>query len=97
MGRGIKIRRPKAGSKNLKDKMGMNGKTERRSHEDEFNAFLNAKIDVMKKGNPEMAEKEITDEEKTQAKDIFAKIRIYRNEFDENPGPERCQRTSLTK
>lgn len=52
-----------------------------RTHEQEFQDFLNAKIELMKKGNPEAA-REVSDEEKNQAKDIFAKIRIYRNEYE---------------
>lgn len=67
----------------LMEKIGLGGKTEQRSHEDEFNQFLDSKIAVMKAGNPEMKDKEISDEEKTQARDIFAKIRIYRSEFEQ--------------
>ena len=67
----------------LLDKIGLGGSTEQRSHEDEFNQFLDAKISIMKAGNPEMKDKEISDEEKTQARDIFAKIRVYRNEFEQ--------------
>lgn len=48
-----------------------------------FNDFLNAKIEVLKATNPEMKDREITDEERTQARDIFAKIRIYKTEFDQ--------------
>ena len=58
------------------------GETETRTHDAEFNDFLNAKIEVLKKSSPEMKDKEITDEEKTQARDIFAKIRIYKAEYD---------------
>ncbi len=52
-----------------------------RTHEQEFNDFLNAKIEVLKKGNPEM-NREITEEEKTQARDVFAKMRIYKAEYE---------------
>lgn len=66
------------------EKIGFGGTSaETRSHEDEFNAFLNAKIAVLKANDPEMKDREITDEEKTQARDIFAKVRIYRNEYDQ--------------
>lgn len=54
---------------------------EGRTHEQEFNDFLNAKIEVLKKGNPEM-NREITEEEKTQARDVFAKMRIYKAEYE---------------
>lgn len=52
-----------------------------RTHEQEFQDFLNAKIELMKKGNPDMA-REVSDEEKNQARDVFAKMRIYKAEFD---------------
>ncbi|MGE3757542.1 MAG: hypothetical protein AB7H97_07295, partial [Pseudobdellovibrionaceae bacterium] len=54
-----------------------------RSPEDQFNAFLNAKLEIMKKSSPENADREISEEERTQARDIFAKIRIYKAEFDQ--------------
>ena len=58
------------------------GEVETRTHDAEFNDFLNAKIAVLKASSPEMKDKEITDEEKTQAREIFAKIRIYKAEYD---------------
>jgi hypothetical protein len=47
-------------------------------HENQFNEFLNAKIEVLKATNPDMKDREITEEERTQAREIFAKIRIYK-------------------
>lgn len=64
------------------ERIGLGGHTETRTHEQEFNDFLNAKIAVLKASNPEM-DREISEEEKTQARDIFAKIRIYKNEYDQ--------------
>lgn len=52
-----------------------------RTHEQEFQDFLAAKIELMKKGNPDQAP-EVTDEQKNQARDVFAKMRIYKAEFD---------------
>lgn len=52
-----------------------------RTHEQEFQSFLDAKIALLKASNPEMADREISDEEREQAKDIFAKVRIYRAEY----------------
>jgi parvulin-like peptidyl-prolyl isomerase len=37
----------------------------------------------MKKSSPDMADRQISEEERTQARDIFAKIRIYKAEFDQ--------------
>ncbi len=65
-----------------KEKIGQADSTERRTHEAELNDFLNAKIEVLKASNPEMKDREISDEERTQARDIFAKTRIYKSEYD---------------
>ena len=73
---------PKAGP-GLMERLGFGRPTEQRTHQAEFDDFLNAKIQVLKAGNPEMKDREITDEEKTQARDIFAKIRIYRAEYEQ--------------
>ncbi len=67
----------------LMGKLGLGGHKESRSHEQEFEDFLNAKIEIMKAGNPEMKDREISEEEKTQAKEMFAKMRIYANEFEQ--------------
>ena len=65
------------------ERIGLGSKTETRTHQAEFDDFLNAKIAVLKNGKPEMKDRQVTDEEKTQARDIFAKIRIYRAEFEQ--------------
>ena len=66
----------------IKEKLGLAGTAETRTHQAEFDDFLNAKIAVLKNGNPDMQDRVVTDEEKTQARDIFAKIRIYRAEYE---------------
>jgi parvulin-like peptidyl-prolyl isomerase len=48
--------------------------------ETEFQAFLNAKLTLLKEGNPQMKDREITEEERTSAKEFFAKIKIYEKE-----------------
>ncbi len=73
---------PKGFFAGLKEKISGGGHVETRSHEQEFQDFLTAKIELLKAGNPEMKDREISEEEKTQAKDIFAKIRIYRAEYE---------------
>lgn len=65
------------------DKIGLGEKTETRSPEDEFTDFLNAKIEILKASSPEMKDREISEEEKTQARDIFAKTRIYKAEYEQ--------------
>jgi len=54
-----------------------------RTHEAAFNDFLNAKITLLKASSPEMKDRDITEDEKTQARDIFAKTRIYKAEYDQ--------------
>lgn len=63
--------------------LGLGAPAETRTHEQEFEDFLSAKIEIMKAGNPEMEDKEISEEERTAARDVFAKIRIYENEFEQ--------------
>ncbi|MEP6947350.1 MAG: peptidylprolyl isomerase [Acidobacteriota bacterium] len=66
----------------LMDKLGLGTPSDGRTHEMEFQDFLNAKVELLKAGNPEMKDREISDDEKKQARDIFAKIRIYYNEYN---------------
>jgi len=68
---------------NVMGKIGLEGDNENLSHEAEFQKFLDSKIDLLKKSNPEMAQREISDEEKQQAKDFFAKIKIYQREYED--------------
>ena len=67
----------------LMEKIGLGAPTEQRSHDDEFADFLATKIAVLKASSPEMKDREISDEERTQAKDIFAKTRIYLAEYNQ--------------
>lgn len=66
----------------LGERMGLTAAKEHRTHQQEFDDFLNTKLQLLKSGNPDMKDREISDEEKTQARDIFAKIRLYKNEYD---------------
>jgi hypothetical protein len=68
---------------NLASKLGLEGDNEGLSHEEQFNKFLDSKIALLKENNPEMAQREISDEEKQQAKDFFAKIKIYQKEYED--------------
>lgn len=53
-----------------------------KTHENEFSNFLNAKIAILRAGDPDMKDRDISQEEKAQARDIFAKTQIYKNEFE---------------
>ncbi len=52
------------------------------ARENEFEAFLKSKLDVMNAGDTDKKKTDITAEEREQARDVFAKIRIYSSEFD---------------
>lgn len=54
-----------------------------RTHEAEFNDFLNAKMTLLKAGSPEMKDREITEDEQQQARDVFARVRIYKAEYEQ--------------
>ena len=70
-------------AKGFLESIGLSGPKETRSHEAEFNDFLNAKIELMKGSSPDGKDREVSEEEKTQARDIFAKIRIYEAEYEQ--------------
>ncbi|MEO6334559.1 MAG: peptidylprolyl isomerase [Pyrinomonadaceae bacterium] len=46
-----------------------------------FQNFFDAKVAILKADNPRLTDKAVTDEEKQQARDIFAKIHIYVDEY----------------
>lgn len=54
-----------------------------RKREAKFDKFLNAKLELMKESNPQMADKEPSEEELKQIRDYFAKIQIYADEARE--------------
>ena len=47
----------------------------------QFNEFLEAKIAVMKQSSPELANRDLTAEERQQAREMFAKIKISEAEY----------------
>ena len=63
----------------LKDKVGL----AEEDHEVAFQRFLDSKIAVLRASNPQMKDREISDEEKTQARDFYAKIEIYKKEYED--------------
>ncbi len=77
----------------LKDKIGLGKK----DNELEFQRFLDSKVKLLKAQNPEMADKEISEEEKTQARDIFAKIEIYEQEYLDKVGAGQLDQTFQKK
>ena len=65
-----------APEKGFFDKIGLGAAADTRSPEDQFNDFLNAKLEIMKKSSPENANREISEEERTQARDVLSLIHI---------------------
>lgn len=48
-----------------------------------FEQFITTKINLLKANNPEMKDREISEEERNQAKDFYAKIQIYKKEYED--------------
>lgn len=63
----------------FKDKIGLGPQNQ----QVEFQKFLETKVALLKASNPQMKDREISEEETKQAKDIFAKIEIYEKEYDD--------------
>lgn len=64
---------------NLKDKVGLG----KRDRELGFKNFLDTKVNLLKASNPQMKDREISEEEVQQARDFYAKINIYKEEFED--------------
>ena len=62
---------------NFKDKIGLGAK----DREAEFKKFLDSKIAILKRDNPQMKDREISEEETQQAREFFAKITLYNEEY----------------
>jgi parvulin-like peptidyl-prolyl isomerase len=63
----------------LKNKVGLG----KQDHELEFEKFLEAKLAMLAESNPKMKDRKLTDEERRQARDFFAKIKIYNDEYEQ--------------
>jgi parvulin-like peptidyl-prolyl isomerase len=70
---------PKTFFQSLKEKIGLGA----RDNEMDFQKFLDVKIALLKEQNPQMKDREISEEEKTQARDFYAKIKIYEKEYND--------------
>ena len=70
---------PKGVWASFKNKIGLGPQ----NSELEFQKFLDTKVALLKASNPQMKDREISEEEKTQARDIFAKIEIYEQEYED--------------
>ncbi len=63
----------------LKNKVGLG----REDPELAFQKFLDSKLAILKSVNPNMQNREISEEERNQARDFFAKIEIYEQEYND--------------
>lgn len=70
---------PKGFFDNLKAKLGIGY----RDRELEFEKFLNTKVALLKAQNPQLKDRQVSDEERNQARDFFAKIQIYLEEYED--------------
>ena len=70
---------PQGAWASFKNKIGLGPQNQ----ELEFQKFLDTKVALLKASNPQMKDREISEEEKTQAREIFAKIEIYRKEYED--------------
>ena len=70
---------PQGAWASIKNKIGMGPQ----DNELEFQKFLDTKVALLKSSNPQMKDREISEEEKTQAREIFAKIEIYNKEYED--------------
>jgi parvulin-like peptidyl-prolyl isomerase len=61
--------------------LGSNAEADGRSREEQFQSFFDSKLNFIKKQNPQFADDQITDEDKQQARDYFAKVQIYNKEY----------------
>ena len=52
-------------------------------HEAEFQRFLDAKVTILRASDPQMKDRQISEDEKTQARDVFARTRIYLAEYEQ--------------
>jgi hypothetical protein len=62
--------------------LGEKADTEPGTHEEQFQAFLDSKLKLLKGENPQFTDDQLTDEDKKQAREYFAKVRIYKDEYD---------------
>jgi hypothetical protein len=63
----------------VKNKVGLG----KQNHEIEFEKFLETKLAMLAESNPKMKDRKLTDEERQQARDFFAKIAIYNQEYED--------------
>ncbi|MGH9948037.1 MAG: peptidylprolyl isomerase, partial [Pyrinomonadaceae bacterium] len=63
----------------FKNKIGLGKK----DNELAFEKFLQTKLALLAASNPQMKDRQITDEERQQAREFFAKINIYKDEYED--------------
>ncbi len=73
------------GSQSFMDSIGLGGNSAA-ARETAFDTFLNSKIEMLKASNTMPQDRQISDEERKQARDYFAKTRIYYNEAKQKAG-----------
>ena len=64
---------------NFKNKVGLG----REDHNLGFDKFIETKLQILGESNPKMKDHQLTDDERQQARDFYAKIAIYNQEYDD--------------
>jgi hypothetical protein len=77
----------------LKAKIGLGTKDK----EIEFDKFLDTKLAMLAESNPKMKDRKLTDDERNQARDFFAKIAIYNKEYKTSLPRARSRRNCRTR
>jgi hypothetical protein len=67
----------------LLDKIGLGGSGAARTHEAEFDQFVNDKMEMIKQNDPDHAPEPLTDDQRNQAREFFAKVKIYEKQADD--------------
>ena len=63
----------------FKNKLGLG----KQDHELAFEKFLETKLAMLAEQNPKMKDRKLTDEERNQARDFYAKLAIYNEEYED--------------
>src|SRR6185295_12319826 len=62
-----------------KNKIGLGSE----DHNLEFDKFIETKLAILGESNPKMKDHQLTDDERQQARDFYAKIAIYNDEYQD--------------
>ena len=75
---------PAAPAQTFWDKIGLGSHddVEPGTREEQFQTFLDSKLTLLKGQNPQFSDDQLTEDDKKQAREYFAKVQIYKNEYN---------------